>query len=163
MCWVPRMRPAFGQDLEAITRLLDAAFSPSRYESALIRSFHENRKEIREWVIEENEEIVGYICYSPAYHDQEMMGWHLAPVAVRPDMQGRGIGSRLIETSLQMPDLSGQPVFVLGDPGYYPRFGFERVDVPRCPFDEGNQHFLALRWQPDEDFEVSYESDFEEV
>ena len=50
----------------------------------------------------------------------------LAPLAVVPDAQRRGVGSRLIARGLQI--LSGRGVdlvFVLGHPGYYPRHGFE--------------------------------------
>ena len=46
----------------------------------------------------------------------------LAPVAVLPDFQGRGIGAQLIREALT--SAGGSPVTVLGDPSYYGRFGF---------------------------------------
>lgn len=50
----------------------------------------------------------------------------LAPVAVRPAYQGRGIGSALVEAALECAVADGWGlVIVLGHPGYYPRFGFE--------------------------------------
>jgi putative acetyltransferase len=50
----------------------------------------------------------------------------LAPLAVVPDAQGRGIGTALIDLGLQLLRESGVDlVFVLGHPGYYPRHGFE--------------------------------------
>jgi putative acetyltransferase len=50
----------------------------------------------------------------------------LAPLAVVPDAQGRGIGGRLIERGLSLLSEAGvELVFVLGHPDYYPRHGFE--------------------------------------
>ncbi|MCB9948269.1 MAG: N-acetyltransferase [Rhodospirillaceae bacterium] len=50
----------------------------------------------------------------------------LAPLAVVPGAQGRGIGRRLVEDGLRRLAASGTDlVFVLGDPQYYGRFGFE--------------------------------------
>jgi putative acetyltransferase len=71
--------------------------------------------------------IVGHTAFSPVTicnHDG-FLGYILAPLGVKPDYQGRGIGSRLIEYGMQQ--LSGMGVnvvFVYGDPQYYVRFGF---------------------------------------
>jgi putative acetyltransferase len=66
----------------------------------------------------------------------------LGPVAVLPEFQGQGIGSRLIRAGLEAcRDIGQYVVFVLGHPGYYPRFGFRPVmggelnepDIPGLP------------------------------
>jgi len=50
----------------------------------------------------------------------------LAPLAVVPDRQGRGIGGELVEAGLnELAERGVALAFVLGHPGYYPRFGFE--------------------------------------
>jgi putative acetyltransferase len=50
----------------------------------------------------------------------------LAPLAVVPDAQGRGVGGALVERGLQLLAEAGVAlVFVLGHPDYYPRHGFE--------------------------------------
>ncbi|MEQ8250317.1 MAG: N-acetyltransferase [Oceanibaculum nanhaiense] len=50
----------------------------------------------------------------------------LGPLAVTPEWQGRGIGGALIRDSLErLKDQGFSWVFVLGDPGYYGRFGFQ--------------------------------------
>ncbi|MBB4264843.1 GNAT family N-acetyltransferase [Roseospira visakhapatnamensis] len=49
----------------------------------------------------------------------------LAPLAVEPDAQGRGVGQALIDKGLGRLARAGVDlVFVLGHPGYYPRRGF---------------------------------------
>lgn len=71
----------------------------------------------------------------------------LAPVAVLPSQQGRGVGTRLIEAGLEHLRAGSHPaVVVVGDPGYYLRFGF----LPGSRW--------ALRWEvdaPDEVFMVA--------
>ena len=49
----------------------------------------------------------------------------LAPLAVMPEAQGRGIGGELVREGFRcLSDLGTALVFVLGDPRYYSRFGF---------------------------------------
>ena len=49
----------------------------------------------------------------------------LGPLSVRPDAQGRGVGSALVHTVLGVGDALGEPlVALLGSPAYYRRFGF---------------------------------------
>lgn len=50
----------------------------------------------------------------------------LAPLAVLPEVQGTGVGRGLIEAGCRiLAARGGSLVFVLGDPDYYGRFGFE--------------------------------------
>mmetsp|Transcript_37370 Transcript_37370/g.69749 ORF Transcript_37370/g.69749 Transcript_37370/m.69749 type:complete len:199 (-) Transcript_37370:164-760(-) len=50
----------------------------------------------------------------------------LAPLGVVPDFQSQGIGGRLIREGFEVLRAQGTSlVFVLGHPGYYPRYGFE--------------------------------------
>jgi putative acetyltransferase len=69
----------------------------------------------------------------------------LAPVGVHPDFQRQGIGSALIRKGLERAYRDGwQAVFVLGDPGYYRRFGFS-VDAAEgyvSPY--SGKHFMML-------------------
>ncbi|MCI0153753.1 N-acetyltransferase [Dermacoccus nishinomiyaensis] len=49
----------------------------------------------------------------------------LGPLSVEPSRQGQGIGSQLMEATLDAPRQAGASVIVLlGEPGYYARFGF---------------------------------------
>ena len=63
-------------------------------------------------------------------------GYILAPLAVVPEQQDRGIGGRLIRKGLELLEDDGvELVFVLGHPGYYSKHGFipagrHGLDVP---------------------------------
>ena len=78
--------------------------------------------------------VVGHVAFSPVTIDnnENVQGYILAPLGVKPDYQKCRIGSNLIESGMQQ--LSGMGVnilFVYGDPGYYSRFGFS-VDAAEC-------------------------------
>ena len=153
-------RVASGDSAE-ITVLLDRAFSPSTFESSLMLALRGSGREVLEWVIRSDGRIAAYIAFTRAYRERSAIGFHLAPVAVHPDLQRRGFGTALISETLVLPSIATSPVFVVGDPKYYARFGFQRVVNPSCPFDPGNQHFQALRWVSDDVFTVGYEPEFQ--
>ncbi len=77
-------------------------------------------------VAAEGTAIVGHILFTPVTIDgAKVVGMGLAPMAVLPEKQRKGIGSMLVHEGLRRLTLSGCPfVIVLGHPGYYPRFGF---------------------------------------
>ncbi|MDI1466000.1 N-acetyltransferase [Catellatospora sp. KI3] len=68
--------------------------------------------------------IVGHVaCTRGRVGDAPALG--LGPLSVRPDHQRHGVGSALVHTVLGAADALDEPVVVLlGDPGYYHRFGF---------------------------------------
>jgi putative acetyltransferase len=70
-------------------------------------------------------EVLGHVvCSRARMGEGPSVG--LGPVAVRPDVQGQGIGSALVSAVLVTADQGGEPsVVLLGDPGWYAHFGFE--------------------------------------
>ena len=70
--------------------------------------------------------LVGHVAFSPVTIDGQFRGWFgLGPVSVDPAYQGRGIGSASIREGLaQLRSRRAVGCVVLGDPGYYRRFGF---------------------------------------
>jgi putative acetyltransferase len=70
----------------------------------------------------------------------------LAPVGVVPEYQGRGIGSRLIREGLRVCGEAGYgAAVVLGRPGYYCRFGFERASGRDLGNEYGvDEHFMVV-------------------
>jgi putative acetyltransferase len=140
--------------------LLQHAFPGSDYEVRLMRQLHENEKPIHEWVCIHTNKVIAYIAFSNAYQGSHICGLHLAPMAVAPDFQGEGVGSELLRFALRQEAIKSQTLFVLGEPAYYKRFGFEPCSVPICPFDKNNAHFLSMRNTVDTSFVVGYEPEF---
>ena len=74
-------------------------------------------------------EIVGHILFSSVTVEGEETtaeGMALAPMAVLPEYQRQGIGSKLVRAGIARLASSGCGfVIVLGHADYYPRFGFE--------------------------------------
>jgi putative acetyltransferase len=68
--------------------------------------------------------VVGHLCCTRAtVADTPALG--LGPVSVEPSRQRTGVGSALVHAVLGAADALDEPVVVLlGDPGYYHRFGF---------------------------------------
>lgn len=73
-------------------------------------------------------EIVGHVFFSPVTFESEEArpAAQLSPVAVAPSRQRRGIGSALIRAGLDAcPSQGWSSVFLVGNPLYYSRFGFQ--------------------------------------
>jgi putative acetyltransferase len=96
-------------------------------EANLVGALREQAQPLVSLIAEDNGAIVGQIMFSPVslsgHPALKIMG--LAPMAVAPEHQRKGIGSALVRAGLeQCKDLGFGAVVVLGHPAYYPRFGF---------------------------------------
>lgn len=70
--------------------------------------------------------IAGHVVCTRA-HVGDVPVVALGPLAVRPELQGAGVGSALVHAVLAAADALGEPLAaLLGHTGYYPRFGFRR-------------------------------------
>jgi putative acetyltransferase len=82
-------------------------------------------------IAEVENKIVGHLLFTPAKIETEhgvITGSGLAPMAVLPEYQNKGIGSQLVSAGLQILKSVDVPfVLVLGHPEYYRRFGFEKA------------------------------------
>jgi putative acetyltransferase len=94
-------------------------------------------------------EIVGHVAVSPVVLTDGSPGWFgLGPISVLPGHQGRGIGSRLMNEALRLlRERSAAGCVLVGDPGYYRRFGFRAapsLTYPGVPA----EYLLALAFGP---------------
>ncbi len=144
-----------------IFRLLDRAFAPSGYESILVKNLRDNLKISFDFYIEEQGRVLAYVCYTTAYDtERTKIGYHLAPVAVLPEKQGQGFGHKILSESLKTIGNS-LPVYVLGDPNYYSRFGFKKDRTQKCSFAPSGDHFMVIsRGGPLPARDVGYEEEF---
>lgn len=134
-------------DQDAVRRLNLAAFDNGP-EATLVDRLRTSCKDYLAFVAIEGDTLVGHILFTPVAIDgSAVTGMGLAPMAVLPSHQRRGIGTHLVRHGLQHLRQSGCPfVIVLGHPEYYPRFGFERA----------SKYHLVSQWEgvPDEAFMV---------
>lgn len=100
-------------------------------------------------------EIIGNIVYSSGSFIERDNGsrlevLNLGPLSVKPEYQGRGVGSKLIKYSLEKAKkLNYGAVFFYGHPEYYPRFGFRDASEYSITTDTGDNFpaFMGLELQ----------------
>ncbi len=121
-------------DLEAVLAVSRAAFGGEDV-PALVRELlgDPSARPLLSLVARDEGRIIGHALFTAARVGNEGAPGSaaiLAPLAVIPDAQGRGVGGRLVRTGLRLLRERGvRLVFLAGHPGYYPRFGF----VPAYP------------------------------
>ena len=155
-----KIRKVTQENHAKVYALLRHAFPGSEYEAGLVKKIHENGKPLHEWVCIHTNRVIAYIAFSRAYNGDRVCGLHLTPMAVSPEFQKQGVGSELLRYALRQESIQSQALFVLGEPDYYRKFGFEPCRLPICPFDKNNAHFLSLRNDVTTHFTVGYESEF---
>jgi putative acetyltransferase len=142
-------------DRSAVRRVNLAAFAQSE-EADLVERLTAEVSERLSLVAIEDAELVGHILFTPVTLENNgppLKGMGLAPMAVLPQRQRRGIGTALVTEGLQRLRRAGcHFVVVLGHPGYYPRFGFEpasrygiRCQWPGVP----DEAFMLQPFDPD--------------
>lgn len=112
-------------DAMAVRRVLLAAFETAA-EADLVARLRTDVEGYLAWVASDGDEVVGHVAFSPLTLDGTACGgMGLAPLAVAPTQQRRGIGGALVRAALATLREQGCGfVALLGHPDYYPRFGF---------------------------------------
>ena len=121
---MPQIQSEMYHHRDAITELLNAAFGGTD-EARLVNMLRCDGHLALSLVAEAAGTIIGHVALSPIVADIPALA--LAPVAVHPALQGRGIGSALIRAAQAKFD--DHAIIVMGDPKYYSRFGFAPVDL----------------------------------
>jgi putative acetyltransferase len=120
------IRPATGADEGGVLRVVSAAFARDE----VVDLWREVGPTAHASLVAELDgAVVGHVGLSPAWVDarRELVEvWFLSPLSVRPDLQGRGLGTRLVEAAIEAARASGTPaLFLEGSPDYYADRGFE--------------------------------------
>ena len=119
------------RDIEAITEITKLAFENHPHsqntEPFIIHSLRGADALTISLVAEIDGAVVGHIAFSPVNFTDGSENWYgLGPVSVVPKCQRQGIGSGLVNEGLrQLKDLGAKGCVLIGDPGFYKRFGFQ--------------------------------------
>ena len=146
------IRPETAEDREAIWKVNRSAFD-SDAEANLVDALRNGGFVEVSLVAEVDEHIVGQILFSRVTIITKVGmvdAVSLAPMAVLPDHQRQGIGSKLVLAGLEACRAKGDKiVVVLGHPEFYPRFGFsaELARPLESPFGGGDA-WMALELAP---------------
>ena len=129
-----KIRAAKGSDLNEVLRVESRAFGQDE-ESELVRGLlnDPSAAPLLSLLAINDKQAVGHILFTRvglAGAQEPVSASILAPLAVIPESQRRGVGGKLIEEGLRiLSEMGVELVFVLGHPGYYPRFGFKPAGV----------------------------------
>jgi putative acetyltransferase len=136
---IQQERPA---DTAAIRDVNRRAFEQDQ-EANIVDALRSNGASLLSLVATLNGCVVGHIMYSPITVG-ESTGAALGPMAVLPEYQRQGIGSKLVQAGNQKLKDAGCPfIIVVGHADYYPRFGFKPASV----------HGITCEWEvPDNVF-----------
>lgn len=137
-------------DDSAIQHLNDVAFG-SPHESRLIEDLRAANCAVIE-LVSVMTDVVGHILMSRldvSVDGEPVRSLALAPMAVQPGRQRRGIGSALVGEALPRVRQQGwAAVIVLGHPNYYARFGFSAALARPLASPFSGDAFMALELIP---------------
>lgn len=143
------IRPEKPEDIESIRNINRQAFGQEN-ESKLVDKLRNRGVLTISLVAVRDSEVVGHIAFSPVVVESETSGFAaiaLAPMAVLPAYQRKGIGSQLVRAGLEeCRRLGHEIVFLVGHPDYYPRFGFvpAKPKGVNCEFEVPEEAWMIL-------------------
>jgi putative acetyltransferase len=124
----------------AIIRAINEAAFGGSEEADLVDRLREDKDALLSLVAEIDAGIVGHIMFSRmsiSTSTGPVAAVALAPLALHPDHQHKGIGSLLVQHGLELlRDRGEKIVIVVGHPDYYPKFGFstDKARLIESPF-----------------------------
>jgi len=136
-----KIRQETSTDYKAVFKLIEEAF-----ENEALSDFVPELS----LVAEVDDEIAGYILLTKIKiksEKDEFGSLALAPVAVLPKFQKKGIGGMLINKAHKIAkSLDYKSIILLGHEKYYPRFGYLPVDQfgIELPFDAPKENCMAV-------------------
>jgi putative acetyltransferase len=148
-----RIRPESVADEPGIGLVITGAFGGTE-EAELVVALRRDGDVLYAAVAEGGGGLLGHVLFSRMFIEtpdgRRVPAAALAPLAVAPAAQRRGIGEALTRHGLdRLQQLGERIVIVLGHPAYYPRFGFSAALARNieCPF-EHRDAFMAMELAP---------------
>jgi putative acetyltransferase len=112
-------------DYAAAIYAVHATSFPTNLEARLVDALRAAGRLTASLVADESGVVVGHVAFSPVTTEAGATGVGLGPVAVLPSHRRRGIAAEIIRSGLEACRAAGFGwAVVLGEPGYYARFGF---------------------------------------
>lgn len=147
-----KIRQETQQDYPLVYQLVKEAFATAEHsdgtEQDLVVALRNSEAFVPQLslVAEEADKLVGYILFSKIKIDAHD-ALALAPLAVLPTRQGRGVGTALMQEGHRLARILGYTCsVVLGSERYYPRVGYlpaKQLGI-LAPFDVPSENFMAL-------------------
>jgi putative acetyltransferase len=137
-------------DVAAIRELNQRAFGQDQ-EGNIVDALRSSGAALLSLVATLNGRVVGHIMYSPLSVGGGVTGAALGPMAVLPEYQRQGIGSKLVEAGNRKLKDAGCPfIIVVGHADYYPRFGFRPASTYgiKCEWEVPDDVFMVLVLDP---------------
>ncbi len=137
---------------QATIRAINIAAFDRPDEADLVDALRERGAVLASLVAELDLHPVGHILFSRMWidtADRAIPAVALAPMAVLPQYQRRGVGARLLAAGIDALRAAGERiVIVLGHRDYYPRFGFtsDKAHLLENPFPPGA--LMAMELEP---------------
>lgn len=144
------IRPARPSDRPGIVALERSAFGRSD-EADLVEALVADGDAVLELLAERGDVMLGHVLFSRLRvvgdAGASFAAVALAPLAVAPDAQRRGIGASLVEDAHGRLVAGGETLsVVLGEPGYYGRFGYSHGRASGFDSDYQCEALQALAW-----------------
>jgi len=147
----PTIRAEQAGDFGDVRAVNERAFE-RRDEANLVEALRADAVRIASLVAIEAGRLVGHVMVSRVWIDAASGAVaiaSLAPVAVLPEYQRKGIGSALIARGIDECQSAGWPaMIVVGHVDYYPRFGFSAAAVAHLESPYSGPHFMGRDLQP---------------
>lgn len=146
------IRPASAADVAAIDKLLRDSFAAPE-EADLVRELCIAGDMVLTLVADDEDSggIIGAVVFSRmevTVGGQAVPSVALAPLAVAPAYRRRGIADALVHAAHERLEAAGVVLsFVLGDPDFYGRFGYDPAVARNFDSPYAGEYFMALPLQ----------------